>query len=100
MRVKKLIALAVIVGGLTFTDVGNSFIWQGNTCYAATKTRNDGTYSATSQSVSVYTENGHPKGSFTVYLYHGKKYINFQNTWICIQGKSRFGHNGNWYVIK
>lgn len=69
-----------------------------NACMA--QARNDGSYSATSQKVSVYTESGHPKGSFTVYLHHGKKYINFQNAWICIQGKSRFGHNGNWYVIK
>lgn len=97
---KKLIALAVIIGGLAFADVCSSSIWQGNACYAATQARNDGSYSATSQSVSVYTENGHPKGSFTVYLHHGKKYIKFQNTWICIQGKSRFAHNGNWYVIK
>lgn len=97
---KKLIVLAVIVGGMTFTDVSNSFIWQSNSCYATTQARNDGSYSATSQSVSVYTEGGHPKGSFTVYLHQDKKYIKFQNTWICIQGKSLFGYNGNWYVIK
>lgn len=97
---RKLIALVAIVGGLAITDLSGSSVWQSNTCYAATQARNDGSYTATSQSVSVYTENGHPKGTFTVYLHQGKKYIKFQNTWICIQGKSRFGHNGNWYVIK
>lgn len=70
----------------------------GNICMAAAP--NNGTYTRTSSSVSVYTESGHPKGSFAVYLHHGKKYIDFNNTWICIQGKRRFAHNGNWYVIK
>lgn len=97
---KKLIALAAVTGLLTIADISGCTLWQSNSCYAASQARNDGTYSATSQSVSVYNENGAPKGSFTVYLHHGKKYIKFQNTWICIQGKKRFGYNGNWYVIK
>lgn len=61
---------------------------------------NDGTYTRTQHSVTVYTEDGHCKGTFAVYLHQGKKYISFNNTWICIQGKSRFGYNGNWYVIR
>ena len=61
---------------------------------------NDGTYTRTQYSVTIYTEGGHCKGSFAIYLHHGKKYISFNNTWICIQGKSRFAYNGNWYVIK
>lgn len=100
MRMKKIIVLAVILVGLIAADVSESSAWQSNVCQAAAQARNDGSYSPTSQKVSVYTENGSPKGSFTVYLHYGKKYIKFQNTWICIQGKSRFGHNGNWYVIK
>lgn len=64
------------------------------------KAPNDGTYTRTGSTVSVYTEEGHPKGTFSVYLHHGKRYIDFNNTWICIQGKSRFGYCGNWYVIK
>ncbi|MGN1219286.1 MAG: hypothetical protein ACI4TD_15145, partial [Phocaeicola sp.] len=48
---------------------------------------NDGTYTRTQYSVTIYTENGHCKGSFSIYLHHGKKYISFNNTWICIQGK-------------
>lgn len=95
---KRIIALAVIVGSFAITDL--SSVWLVNTCFAATQTRNDGTYAATSQTVFVYTEYGHSKGSFTVYLHHGAKYIWFQSTWICIQGKSRFSHSGNWYVIK
>ena len=61
---------------------------------------NDGTYTRTQYSVTIDTESGHCKGSFAIYLHHGKKYISFNNTWICIQGKSRFAYNGNWYVIK
>ena len=97
---KKFLVMAIILAGLTVADVSDFNNWRPNSCQAATKARNDGSYTATSQSVSVYTENAHPKGSYTVYLHHGRKYIKFQNTWICIQGKSRFGYNGNWYVIK
>lgn len=61
---------------------------------------NDGSYTKTSYSVSIYTEDGHYKGLYAIYLHHGKRYIDFNNTWICIQGKSRFGYCGNWYVIK
>lgn len=61
---------------------------------------NDGTYTRTQYSVTIYTESGHCKGSFAIYLHYGKKYISFNNTWICIHGKSRFAYNGNWYVIK
>lgn len=61
---------------------------------------NGESYTRTQKTVTIYTEDGHNKGTFAVYLHHGKKHINFNNTWICIQGKSRFGYNGNWYVIK
>ena len=61
---------------------------------------NDGSYTRTQYSVSVYTDSGHFKGKYSIYLHKGKKYIDFCNTWICIQGKSRFGYSGNWYVIK
>lgn len=63
-------------------------------------TANNGTYTRTSSSVIVYAEGGCNKGTYAIYLHCGKKYIYFSNTWICIQGKSRFGYNGNWYVIK
>lgn len=72
----------------------------GNKCYAAQQARNDGTYTATNRSVTIVTESGHPKGAYTVYLHHGKQYIKFKNSWVCIQGKSRFFIDGNWYVIK
>lgn len=57
-------------------------------------------YTRTNYSVTVYTESGHCKGRFSIYLHHSKQYIDFYNTWICIQGKSRFGYNGNWYIIR
>jgi hypothetical protein len=57
-------------------------------------------YTKTGATVKIYTEAGTCKGSFDVYLHKGKKFISFQNSWICIQGKSRFGYNGIWYIIK
>lgn len=97
--IKKIFLAIVCVIALTATDIAaTSAGLTGNTCMAAAP--NDGTYTKTSTSVSVYTQEGHPKGSFPVYLHHGKRYIDFNNTWICIQGKSRFGYCGNWYVIK
>lgn len=63
-------------------------------------TQGDGPYIRTNKSVSIYTESGHCKGTFFIYLHQGKKYIRFYNTWVCIQGKQRFAYNGNWYVIK
>lgn len=89
------IGVTLLASDVVLTGFG---IETSNTCMAAAP--NDGTYMRTSSSVSVYTESGHPKGSFAVYLHKGKKYIDFNNTWICIQGKSRFGYRGNWYVIK
>lgn len=97
---KKIIGLAVMLCCVTMADLTGVNFWQTNSCQATMQAKNNGSYSATSRSVNVYTESGHPKGSFTVYLHKGKKYINFQNSWICIEGKSRFAHNGNWYVIK
>ena len=61
---------------------------------------NDGSYIRTSSSVKVYTESGHKKGTFPIFLHKGKRYIVFDDKWICIQGKRRFFYRGNWYVIK
>lgn len=61
---------------------------------------NDGSYTRTSSSIKVYTESGHKKGTFPIYLHKGKRYIDFDDKWICIQGKRRFFYRGNWYVIK
>jgi hypothetical protein len=61
---------------------------------------NDGTYITNGSTVSVNVDSGHPKGTFKVYLHDGKRYIDFDKTWICIQGKSRFAYGGNWYVLK
>lgn len=97
--IKKIFLAIALVTAFTATDiVATSGGLTGNTCMAATP--NDGTYTRTSSSVSVYTQEGHPKGSFPVYLHHGKRYIDFNNTWISIHGKSRFGQCGNWYIIK
>ena len=97
--IKKFFLVIAVMASMAAADmVATSAGFTGNTCMAAAP--NDGTYTRTSSSVSVYTESGHPKGTFSVYLHNGKRYIDFNNTWICIQGKSRFGYCGNWYVIK
>lgn len=62
--------------------------------------RNDGTYMKTSQDVNIQSSSGANKGSYDVYLHNGQKYIDFQNQWIKIQGKTRFHLNGNDYIIK
>lgn len=88
----------------TVVSVSDVFAYEYETssicCETIMPAPNDGTYTRTQNSVTAYTESGHCKGTFVVYLHKGKKYINFNNTWICIQGKSRFAYNGNWYVIK
>ena len=38
---------------------------------------NNGTYTRTSNSVTVYTEDGYKKGDYLIYLHSGKKYIFF-----------------------
>lgn len=97
--IKKIFMAVALMAAFTVTDIkANAFAVSTNVCM--TPAPNDGTYTKTSCSVSVYTESGHPKGVYAVYLHHGKRYIDFNNTWICIQGKNRFGYCGNWYVIK
>lgn len=96
---KKFSLVILVIASITICDFSATSVWfTGNTCMAAAP--NDGTYLKTSSSVSVFNENGHPKGTFSVYLHNGKRYIDFYNTWICIQGKRRFAFRGNWYVIR
>lgn len=38
---------------------------------------NNGTYTRTSYSVTVYTEDGYKKGNYAIYLHGGQKYIFF-----------------------
>ena len=59
-----------------------------------------GNYTPTNKNVKVYTESGHCKSTYTIYLHGGKKYIKFDNSWVCIQGKERFYYSGNWYVLR
>ena len=57
-------------------------------------------YMRTGKTVEIYTESGHHKGTYSVWLSKGDKYIKFNNEWIRIEGKSRFIYHGNAYVIK
>ena len=97
--IKKIFMAVALMASFAVTEINaNTFAVSANVCMASAP--NDGTYTRTRYSVSIYTEDGHPKGTYSFYLNHGKRYIDFNNTWICIQGKSRFGYCGNWYVIK
>lgn len=99
--VKKILCLMFVVTNIFVCDAFScKYRNTSNKCVAVIGAPNDGSYMKTNKSVTVYTESGHCKGAYAVYLHKGKKYIDFNNTWICIQGKSRFGYNGNWYVIK
>lgn len=57
-------------------------------------------YLRTGKTVEIYTESGHHKGTYSVWLNNGDRYIKFNNEWIRIEGKSRFFYHGNAYVIK
>lgn len=97
---KLLIVLAfVTLNGLSEANA-TVLIKMADECIEITACPYDGYYSRTNHYVSVYTESGHNKGRFAVYLHNGNRYIRFNNTWICIQGRSRFFYTGNWYVIK
>ena len=61
---------------------------------------NDGSYTDSGKDVNIQVAGGNNKGSYDVYYHHGDKYIDFQNQWVKIQGKTRFHLNGNDYVIK
>lgn len=95
---KFFLAIAIVASVAIYDTIAPEPGLTANTCYAAAP--NNGTYTRTRYSVKVYNENGHAKGSFTVYLHRGQRYIDFNNTWICIQGRSRFAYCGNWYVIR
>lgn len=97
---KVFLAFFALVAITMVADVASSGNFTGNIATAAAAPRNDGSYTRTSRTVTIVSENGNPKGTFHIYLHHGKKYIQFQNDWVCIEGKRRFSHNGNWYVIK
>ena len=96
---KKIFMAVALMASFTATEIkADTFAIPTSVCTAPAP--NNGTYSRTGCSVSVYAESGHPKGVYAVYLHHGRRYINFNNTWICIQSKSRFWYCGNWYVIR
>lgn len=60
--IKKFFLAMAMVVSFTVADMAATEMGiTGNTCMAAAP--NDGTYTRTSSSVSVYTESGHPKGS-------------------------------------
>lgn len=98
---KRFLLVALLLSGLQAApflfsnDKSNNLIFE-----AQANAPRDGYYSKTSQSVTIYHESGHCVGTFSVYLHKGKKYIDFRNNWVCIQGKQRFAFQGNSYIIK
>lgn len=93
-------ALFLFGGLFSATSLLTGEVNSSSVFVASAHAPNTGNYTRTGSSVAVYTESGTFKGNYPVYLNSGKKYIDFQNTWICIQGKSRFSYAGNWYVIR
>ena len=99
--IKKLyLTFGLFMASFVVDMVSSQFELSVNMSSVCAQARNDGTYSRTNRSVSIYTESGHQKGSYTIYLHKEKRYINFKNRWICIQGKQRFACDGNWYFIR
>lgn len=96
--------LAVFMMIVSFTSLvineAQAVVFRNNATATAMPAPNDGRYMRTQYTVTIYAETGVCKGSYSIYLHQGKKYIDFNNTWICIQGKSRFGYCGVWYIIK
>ena len=89
----------VVSASVVTTDLCATTLTNCNT-EAAMPAPNDGRYMRTQHSVTIYSETGVCKGTYSVYLYHGQKYIDFNNSWVCIQGKSRFCYCAVWYIIK
>lgn len=96
--IKNLFCIVTLITTLAIT--GNAHNMPKDFCVCKISEPNESSYMRTNKSVKVYTESGYDKGSFAVYLHQGRKYIDFNDTWICIQGKMRFAYKGNWYVIK
>lgn len=93
-------AFALLMASSVIDSISSQFDSSLNLCSIHAQARNNGSYTRTNKNVMIYTESGHSKGSYTIYLHRGQKYINFKNRWICIQGKQRFACDGNWYIIK
>lgn len=98
---KRIFCVFALVAAVATTDVlASNTCLSAGCCEVVSPAPNDGSYTRTPYSVMVYIESGHCKGQFAVYLHNGNRYIDFFNTWICIQGRSRFGYCGNWYIIR
>ena len=83
-----------------YDDYDNGFTVEDDSNISFGHAPNDGTYTKTSKEVNIQVAGGNNKGSYDVFLHHGDKYIDFQNQWIKIEGKTRFSLNGNTYLIK
>ena len=93
-------ALALLMASSVIDSISSQFDSSLNLSSIHAQARNDGSYTRTNRTIMIYTESGHSKGNYDIYLHRGQKYINFKNRWICIQGKNRFACDGNWYIIK
>ena len=100
--IKKLTIILAFTAFIGLSDLckANAASITSKDCSEICESTYDGYYMRTNHSVTIYTEGGHCKGTFQIYLHSGDRYIRFQNYWICIQGKQRFHFSGNWYVIR
>lgn len=78
-------AIALSTTPSVFDSFSSQFDSSLNLSSIQAQVRNDGTYSRTNKSVLIYTQSGHPKGSYTIYLHQGKRYINFKNKFIKLE---------------
>lgn len=83
-----------------YDDYDNGDTVEDNSNVSFCHAPNDGSYTKTNKDVNIQVAGGNNKGPYDVFLHHGQKYIDFQNQWINIEGKTRFSLNGNSYIIK
>ena len=92
--------MVIAASATIVTTEANALALNNNTIETSMPAPNDGRYMRTQYSVTIYSESGVCKGTCAIYLYQGQKYIDFNNTWVFIQGRNRFGYCGVWYIIK
>lgn len=70
---KRIILISVIISTLSFVSLQIFGTERYGTTYNENKyVQYDGNYTKTNYSVTIYTESGHCKGSYSIYLHKGK----------------------------
>lgn len=80
-------------------DPSDNFVSNDYSAISFMGAPNDGTYTNTGQTVSVRSDSGTVYNNISVFLHHGKKYIDFKNHWFEMSGSGFFSFLGNGYKI-